>query len=96
MIRTELRDRTALLGFAGSPWTLANYMIEGGGVRGIRKRRPCFTRIKLFAALMDKLTDAVAGFLQLQIDAGADAADFRQFGREPWGRQLLGSFRTLA
>jgi uroporphyrinogen decarboxylase len=74
MIKAELGNRTALLGFAGSPWTLANYMVEGGGVREYSKAKALFySQPKLFAALMDKLTEAVSSFLQLQINAGADA-----------------------
>jgi uroporphyrinogen decarboxylase len=74
MIKEELSGRTALIGFAGSPWTLANFMIEGGGVKEYSKAKALFySDPKLFGRLMEKLTRAVAGFLQLQIDAGVDA-----------------------
>jgi uroporphyrinogen decarboxylase len=74
MIKTALHGRTALLGFAGSPWTLANFMIEGGGVKEYTKAKALFhSDPALFGRLMEKLAQAVAGFLQLQIDAGADA-----------------------
>jgi uroporphyrinogen decarboxylase len=74
MIKSDLAGRTALLGFAGSPWTLANFMIEGGGVKEYTKAKALFYGDpKLFSRLMEKLTEAVACFLQLQIDAGADA-----------------------
>ncbi len=74
MIKKALANRTALIGFAGSPWTLANYMVEGGGITDYtklakwRKEAP-----ELFNLLMTKLTEAVAKFLHLQIDAGAEA-----------------------
>ena len=74
MIKAALGGRTALIGFAGSPWTLANFMVEGGGVREYTKSKALFySDPALFARLMEKLTQAVTGFLQLQIDAGADA-----------------------
>jgi uroporphyrinogen decarboxylase len=74
LIKSALGGRTALIGFAGSPWTLANFMIEGGGVKEYTKAKALFySDPPLFARLLDKLTKAVAGFLQLQIDAGVDA-----------------------
>ena len=39
LIKPQLNGRTALIGFAGSPWTLANFMLEGGGVRDYTKAR---------------------------------------------------------
>lgn len=74
MIKSSLGGRTALIGFAGSPWTLANFMIEGGGVREYTKAKALFySDPGLFGRLMEKLTRAVSTFLQLQIDAGVDA-----------------------
>jgi uroporphyrinogen decarboxylase len=74
LIKSDLGGRTALIGFAGSPWTLANFMIEGGGVKEYTKAKSLFyADPKLFSRLMEKLTEGVAAFLQLQIDAGADA-----------------------
>jgi uroporphyrinogen decarboxylase len=74
LIRSELGDRTALLGFAGSPWTLANFMMEGAGVKEYTKTKALFySEPKVFARLLGKLTRAVTAFLQLQIDAGVDA-----------------------
>ncbi|MGH7969669.1 MAG: uroporphyrinogen decarboxylase [Limisphaerales bacterium] len=74
LIKSALAGRTALIGFAGSPWTLANFMIEGGGVKEYTKAKALFYSDRpLFNRLMEKLTDAVAGFLELQLDSGADA-----------------------
>ncbi len=74
LLRRELGHHTALIGFAGSPWTLANFMIEGGGSREYALARELFhTDRPLFDKLLEKLTDAVSRFLQAQIDAGADA-----------------------
>jgi uroporphyrinogen decarboxylase len=74
LIKRELGGQIALIGFAGSPWTLANFMLEGGGVKEYTKARAMFySQPALFESLLQKITRAVAGFLQLQIDAGADA-----------------------
>lgn len=73
-LKTELAGRTALLGFAGSPWTLANFMIEGGGVKEYSKAKALlYSDRALFENLMEKLTTAVLRFLEMQIAAGADA-----------------------
>ena len=74
LVRSELGDRTAMLGFAGAPWTLANFMLEGGSAREFTKAKSLFhADPKLFSLLFDKLTSAVTASLQLQIDAGVDA-----------------------
>jgi len=74
LLKSELGGRTALIGFAGSPWTLANFMIEGGGVKEYAKAKALyFSDPPLFRRLLDKLTRAVIRFLQLQIDSGVDA-----------------------
>jgi len=74
LIKSELKGRTALIGFAGSPWTLANFMVQGGGVREYTKAKALFySEPGLFARLMEKLTAAITEFLRLQIQAGADA-----------------------
>jgi uroporphyrinogen decarboxylase len=74
LVKSTLAGRTALLGFAGSPWTLANFMLEGGGVKEYTKAKALFySDEKLFRRLLEKITRAVSDFLQLQIEAGADA-----------------------
>src|SRR6266481_1568543 len=74
LIKSSLAGSTALLGFAGSPWTLANFMIQGGGVKEYAKAKALlYSDPKLFARLMEKLTRAITKFLILQIDAGVDA-----------------------
>ncbi len=74
LIKTALGDRTALIGFAGSPWTLANFMVEGGGIGEYTKAKALFhSDPRLFSRLMDKLTRAITRYLQMQIDAGVDA-----------------------
>ncbi len=72
-IRAGLPPEVALIGFAGSPWTVACYMVEGHGskefasVRGLAYRDPA-----LFGALMDLLVEQTAAYLARQADAGAD------------------------
>ncbi|MBI3853006.1 MAG: uroporphyrinogen decarboxylase [Verrucomicrobia bacterium] len=74
MIKSSLGSRTALLGFAGSPWTLANFMMEGGSAKEYTKAKALFySEPELFSRLIKKLTVAVTDFLQLQIDSGVDA-----------------------
>ena len=74
LIKPQLANRTALLGFAGSPWTLANFMLDGGSTKNhlralqlLREDRP------LLNTLLQKLTVAVTKFLRTQIAAGVDA-----------------------
>jgi uroporphyrinogen decarboxylase len=74
LIKPSLEGRTALLGFAGSPWTLARYMVEGGSSGKTEGAKELFyTEPKLFAELMEKITSVVSAFLQMQIDHGAEA-----------------------
>jgi uroporphyrinogen decarboxylase len=74
LVKESLQGRTALIGFAGSPWTLANFMLEGGGAREYVKAKALFHSDRaLFGHLMEKLTHAVTQYLQMQIEAGVDA-----------------------
>ena len=74
LIKKDLGGRTAMLGFAGSPWTLAGYMIEGGSSGdGSRPKALLYEEPALFGQLLEKLTQVVTEFLKLQIDAGVDA-----------------------
>lgn len=74
LIKQELAGRTALLGFCGAPWTMANFMVEGGSSREFTRARALFyTDRPLFNALMEKLAVATTDYLLMQIEAGADA-----------------------
>ena len=74
LIKPSLGEQAALLGFAGSPWTLACFMIEGGSGHGCALAKELYySEPALFCELMEKLTLAVTEFLQLQITSGADA-----------------------
>lgn len=73
-LRRELDGSHALLGFSGSPWTLACYMIEGGGAEGFPRALAFFrNEPALFEKLMMLLTEAVTEHLKAQFQAGADA-----------------------
>jgi uroporphyrinogen decarboxylase len=73
LIKAALNGKNALIGFAGSPWTLANYMLEGGSAKEFTKAKALFfADPTLFTHLLQKITDAVTIYLQMQVDAGAD------------------------
>ena len=74
LIRHELANRVPLIGFAGSPWTLATYMVEGGSskefkhVKGMMHDQP-----QVADKLLNKISTAVIGYLKAQAQAGAQA-----------------------
>ena len=73
-IRRELDGRVPLIGFSGSPWTLATYMVEGGSTKTFaRCKGMMFDEPALMHALLDKLADSVTSYLNAQIAAGAQA-----------------------
>ncbi|HQY29572.1 MAG TPA: uroporphyrinogen decarboxylase family protein, partial [Burkholderiaceae bacterium] len=73
-IRGALADRVPLIGFSGSPWTLACYMVEGGGSDDFRQvKTMLYRRPDLVSRILDVNVDAVAAYLNAQIEAGAQA-----------------------
>ncbi|WP_326536899.1 uroporphyrinogen decarboxylase, partial [Pseudorhodoferax sp.] len=73
-IRKALAGRVPLIGFAGSPWTLACYMVEGRGSDDYRQVKTLlYQRPDLMQRLLEQLADAVAAYLNAQLDAGAQA-----------------------
>ena len=74
LIRAALPTQTTLIGFAGAPWTLATYMIEGGASKSYPQTKAmAYGAPEQFRALMDLLIRSVADHLIAQIAAGADA-----------------------
>jgi uroporphyrinogen decarboxylase len=74
LTRSRLGDDKALLGFSGSPWTLACYMVEGGSAKDfVAIKQLALSQPEHFEKLMQKLTDVITEYLIMQIDAGADA-----------------------
>jgi uroporphyrinogen decarboxylase len=93
-IRQALHGRVPLIGFSGSPWTLACYMVEGGGsddyrqVKSLMYRRP-----DLMHRILAVNADAVAAYLNAQIDAGAQAVMIF----DSWGGVLAdGAFQEFS
>ena len=74
LVRQQVGERHAVLGFSGAPFTLACYLVEGKGSRTFEHVKAMLYRTPdLMRALLDRLADAVIDYLQLQLDAGADA-----------------------
>jgi uroporphyrinogen decarboxylase len=74
IVKRELAGRVPLIGFAGAPFTLASYAIEGGGSRNYaHTKRLLYTHPDAFHALMARLVDVTADYLNGQIAAGVEA-----------------------
>ena len=85
MIRRELNGRVPLIGFSGSPWTLATYMIEGQSSRDFaRAKTMLYTQPELMHQLLDKLALSVIDYLNAQIRAGAQVVQIF----DTWGGAL--------
>lgn len=87
LLKTELAGQKALLGFGGSPWTLATYMVEGGSSDEFERIKLLFyTDRGAFDALLEKLTASLIAYFQMQIRAGADAIQIF----DSWGGIVAG------
>ena len=85
LIRRELQGRVPLIGFSGSPWTLATYMIEGGSSREFKYAKGMlYEQPQRMHQLLGKLAQSVAVYLNAQIDAGAQAVQIF----DTWGGSL--------
>jgi uroporphyrinogen decarboxylase len=107
MLRKELGDQTALIGFTGSPWTLATFMMEGASVPKYSRALALFREDpKTYCALAEKLTEAVTAYLQMQIATGIDAlqifdshgghlamSEFQEASGR-WMRQIISEIRN--
>ncbi len=99
-IRAALGDRLPLIGFSGSPWTLATYMVEGaGGSDYTLIKRMAYDAPEMLDSLLAKLSASVSLYLEAQLSAGADALmifdtwggilaphDYLRFSLEPMAR----------
>ncbi|AKE40488.1 uroporphyrinogen decarboxylase [Corynebacterium kutscheri] len=102
IILDELNDAQALIGFAGAPFTLASYLVEGGPSRNHEKTKAMMhADPEAWHLLMERLVPSIVHFLKVQIDAGIDALqlfdswagfltqrDYREFVL-PYSRQIL-------
>ena len=87
LIRRELAGSRALLGFGGSPWTLATYMVEGGSSEEFERIKQLFyTGRATFDALLERITQALIAYFQLQIRSGVDAIQIF----DSWGGIIAG------
>jgi uroporphyrinogen decarboxylase len=85
LTRTHLNGRVPLIGFAGSPWTLATYMVEGRGSKNFRHIKEfVYGNPRDAQALLEKLARVVAAYLNAQIEAGAQAVQIF----DTWGGVL--------
>ena len=74
LVRTELRDDQAVVGFCGAPFTVAGYLIEGKPSRDFaRDEALMYSTPEVWHALAAKLADAFSAYVAAQVDAGADA-----------------------
>ena len=74
LVREQLADNKALIGFTGSPWTLATYMIEGQGTKTYAiVKKLIYSDPELMHTLLKKLTIVITEYLEKQIEAGVDA-----------------------
>jgi uroporphyrinogen decarboxylase len=74
LIRNELKNSVPLIGFSGSPWTLATYMVEGGSSKNFQKIKALmYEQPKLMHLMLNKLATSVSAYLNAQIAAGAQA-----------------------
>jgi len=73
LTKKELNDRVPLIGFAGAPWTLLSYMVEGSGSKTFSKAKQfLYTQPELAHALLDKITKSTINYLKGQVKAGVD------------------------
>ena len=87
LLKKELGDTKMLLGFGGSPWTLATYMVEGGSSDDFERIKLLFyTDRGTFDALLEKLTESLIVYFRMQIAAGADAIQIF----DSWGGLIAG------
>ncbi len=84
-IRSALGGSVPLIGFSGSPWTLATYMVEGGSSKDFQKVKSlAFNQPEVMHQLLSILADSVADYLRCQIEAGAQAVQIF----DTWGGAL--------
>lgn len=101
-IRKELKNKVPLIGFAGGPFTLASYLIEGGGSRNyVHTKRLFYSAPEAWKRLMERLAKVIGEYLNCQIAAGAQAvqifdswagclspADYEQFV-QPYTKRVI-------
>jgi uroporphyrinogen decarboxylase len=94
LTKQTLAGRVPLIGFAGAPWTILAYMVEGGGSKTFSKaRRLLYAEPETAHALLQKITDTTIAYLRHQVAAGADLIQLF----DSWAGELPpGQYRTFA
>jgi uroporphyrinogen decarboxylase len=88
LLRKRLDHEAPLIGFAGAPFTLASYMVEGGGTRNYAKiKRMMYGEPKTLHMLLDKLADTIILYINAQIEAGAQVVQLF----DTWAGELSAS-----
>lgn len=106
ILKKELHTEYPLIGFSGAPFTLASYLVEGGGSKDFLIIKSLMFNGEFYRPLMQKITDAASAYLLAQIDAGADAVqifdtwasvlsaeDYGEFVL-PYTRKLIGEVKS--
>jgi uroporphyrinogen decarboxylase len=84
-LRQEVNNQAAILGFVGSPWTLATYIIEGGSSSLYKNiKSMCYSAPELLDALLSHLSEQMAAYIKYQIESGAQCVQIF----DSWGGQL--------
>lgn len=90
LIAQALPAETALIGFAGAPWTVASYMIEGGSSRDFAVAKAwAYGDPRSFARLIDLLVEATTGYLLRQVEAGAEVLQLFDSWAGVWAEPAL-------
>ncbi|CAG1001719.1 uroporphyrinogen decarboxylase [Myxococcaceae bacterium] len=102
-LREELASREIpLLGFAGAPFTLAAYLVEGSGSKSFSvMKRMLYSEPRLLSELLELLTEMTVGYLRAQVDAGAEAVQLFDtwaglLDREAYRRFVLPTHESIA
>lgn len=84
-LRKEMKGQAAVVGFIGSPWTLATYLIEGGSSQYYKTiKSMAHSSPQLLDAMLSHLADQIADYVRYQIDSGAQCMQIF----DSWGGQL--------
>lgn len=88
-VRARLAGDKALIGFCGAPWTVASYMLQGGGSDRTVAKISAYRREPWFMELMDRLVEESVEYLSAQVEAGVDAVQIF----DSWAGDLVGEER---
>ncbi|HRO44454.1 uroporphyrinogen decarboxylase [Agriterribacter sp.] len=94
LIKKELNSRVPLIGFAGAPWTLLCYMVQGKGSKTFDEAKAfCYTQPRVAHQLLQMITDTTIAYLEAQVEAGADVIQVF----DSWGGLLSpADFETIS